>query len=213
MSYYPLSDEERLIRDTVREFARERVAPRAAAIDRTGEFPWDLVREMGKMGLLGVCLPEEYGGAGQSYVLFAMIVEELCKACATTGLIMDVNISLCAEPIVLFGNEEQKKRFLTPLASGEKLGALAITEPEAASALPPRPWASRSPPSTTRWPTSRSASSSASGSPTSKPFSSWSPIWPRRSRRRACSRCRRRRCGSRRSPARANPAWPSSSPA
>ena len=80
-----------------------------------------------------MCLPEEYGGAGQSYVLFAMIVEELCKACATTGLIMDVNISLCAEPILLFGNEEQKKRFLTPLASGEKLGALAITEPEAGS--------------------------------------------------------------------------------
>jgi len=133
MSHYPLTDEERLILDTVRAFARERVAPRAAEIDRTAEFPWDLVREMSKMGLLGVCLPEEYGGAGQSYVLFAMIVEELCKACATTGLIMDVNISLCAEPIVLFGNEEQKKRFLTPLASGEKLGALAITEPEAGS--------------------------------------------------------------------------------
>ena len=133
MSYYPLTDEERLILDTVRAFARERVAPRAAEIDRTAEFPWDLVREMSKMGLLGVCLPEEYGGAGQSYVLFAMIVEELCKACATTGLIMDVNISLCAEPILLFGNEEQKKRFLTPLASGEKLGALAITEPEAGS--------------------------------------------------------------------------------
>src|ERR671932_63997 len=133
MSYYPLTDEERLILDTVRAFARERVAPRAAEIDRTAEFPWDLVREMGKMGLLGVCLPEEYGGAGRSYVLFAMIVEKLCKACATTGLIMDVNISLCAEPILLFGNEEQKKRFLTPLASGEKLGALAITEPEAGS--------------------------------------------------------------------------------
>ncbi|HTD77036.1 MAG TPA: acyl-CoA dehydrogenase family protein, partial [Chloroflexota bacterium] len=133
MSYYPLTDEERLILDTVRAFARERVAPRAAEIDRTAEFPWDLVREMGKMGLLGVCLPEEYGGAGQSYVLFAMIVEELCKACATTGLIMDVNISLCAEPILLFGNEEQKRRFLTPLATGEKLGALAITEPEAGS--------------------------------------------------------------------------------
>ena len=133
MSYYPLTDEERLILDTVRAFARERVAPRAAEIDRTAEFPWDLVREMGKMGLLGVCLPEEYGGAGQSYVLFAMIVEELCKACATTGLIMDVNISLCAEPILLFGTEDQKKRFLTPLASGEKLGALAITEPEAGS--------------------------------------------------------------------------------
>ena len=133
MTYYPLNDDEQLIMRTVRDFAREQVAPRAAEIDRTGAFPHDLVKQMGELGLMGVCLPEEYGGAGQSYVLFAMIVEELCKACASTGLIMDVNISLCAEPILLFGDEEQKHRFLTPLASGEKLGALAITEPEAGS--------------------------------------------------------------------------------
>ncbi len=133
MTYYPLNEDEQLIMQTVRDFARERVAPRAAEIDRTGAFPHDLVKQMGELGLMGVCLPEEYGGAGQSYVLFAMIVEDLCKACASTGLIMDVNISLCAEPILLFGDEEQKHRFLTPLASGEKLGALAITEPEAGS--------------------------------------------------------------------------------
>ncbi len=133
MTYYPLNEDEQLIMQTVRDFAREQVAPRAAEIDRTGAFPHDLVKQMGELGLMGVCLPEEYGGAGQSYVLFAMIVEELCKACASTGLIMDVNISLCAEPILLFGDEEQKHRFLTPLASGEKLGALAITEPEAGS--------------------------------------------------------------------------------
>ncbi|MDQ2830758.1 MAG: acyl-CoA dehydrogenase family protein, partial [Chloroflexota bacterium] len=133
MTYYPLNEDEQLIMQTVRDFARERVTPRAAEIDRTGAFPHDLVKQMGELGLMGVCLPEEYGGAGQSYVLFAMIVEELCKACASTGLIMDVNISLCAEPILLFGDEEQKHRFLTPLASGEKLGALAITEPEAGS--------------------------------------------------------------------------------
>jgi alkylation response protein AidB-like acyl-CoA dehydrogenase len=133
MTYYPLNEDEQLIMQTVRDFARERVAPRAAEIDRTGAFPHELVKQMGELGLMGVCLPEEYGGAGQSYVLFAMIVEELCKACASTGLIMDVNISLCAEPILLFGDEEQKHRFLTPLASGEKLGALAITEPEAGS--------------------------------------------------------------------------------
>ncbi len=133
MTYYPLNEDEQLIMQTVRDFARERVAPRAAEIDRTSAFPHDLVKQMGELGLMGVCLPEEYGGAGQSYVLFAMIVEELCKACASTGLIMDVNISLCAEPILLFGDEEQKHRFLTPLATGEKLGALAITEPEAGS--------------------------------------------------------------------------------
>jgi alkylation response protein AidB-like acyl-CoA dehydrogenase len=128
-----LSDDERLMLDTVRRFARERVAPRAAEIDRTGEFPWDLVRQMAELGLMGVCLPEEYGGAGQSFVLFALIIEELCKACATTGLILDVTISLCAETILLFGTPEQKKRFLVPLATGQKLGALAITEPEAGS--------------------------------------------------------------------------------
>ncbi len=128
-----LSDDERLMLDTVRRFARECVMPRAAEIDRTGEFPWDLVRQMAELGLMGVCLPEEYGGAGQSFVLFALIIEELCKACATTGLILDVTISLCAEAILLFGTEEQKKHFLTPLATGQKLGALAITEPEAGS--------------------------------------------------------------------------------
>lgn len=130
---YPLNDTESLIMDTVRAFARDRVRPQAAEIDRDGRFPADLVKEMGDLGLMGVCLPEEYGGAGQSYVLFAMIVEELCAACASTGLILDVNISLCAEPILRFGNDEQKRKFLTPLAVGEKLGALAMTEPEAGS--------------------------------------------------------------------------------
>ncbi len=130
---YPLNDTESLIMDTVRAFARDRVRPQAAEIDRDGRFPADLVKEMGDLGLMGVCLPEEYGGAGQSYVLFATIVEELCAACASTGLILDVNISLCAEPILRFGNDEQKRKFLTPLALGEKLGALAMTEPEAGS--------------------------------------------------------------------------------
>ena len=128
-----LTDEENMIMQTVQSFARERVKPRAAEIDRTGEFPWDLVKAMGELGLMGVCLPERYGGAGQRYVLFAMIVEELCAACASTGLIMDVNISLCAEPILLFGMEEQKERFLRPLATGAALGALAMTEPGAGS--------------------------------------------------------------------------------
>jgi alkylation response protein AidB-like acyl-CoA dehydrogenase len=97
------------------------------------EYPADLVRKMGELGLMGVPFPEEYGGAGQSYLTFALIVEELCRACASTGLIMDVNISLCGEPIWLFGTEEQKRKYLTPLATGEKLGALAMTEPEAGS--------------------------------------------------------------------------------
>lgn len=130
---YPLNDTESLIMDTVRAFARDKVKPRAAEIDRTGQFPHDLVKAMGELGLMGVCLPEAYGGAGQSYVLFAMIVEELCAACASTGLALDVNISLCAEPIWRFGNEWQKRTYLEPLATGKKLGALAMTEPEAGS--------------------------------------------------------------------------------
>jgi alkylation response protein AidB-like acyl-CoA dehydrogenase len=88
---------------------------------------------MAELGLMGVPFPEEYGGAGQSYTLFASIVEELCRACASTGLILDVNISLCGEPIMMFGTEEQKQKYLTPLATGAKLGALAMTEPEAGS--------------------------------------------------------------------------------
>jgi alkylation response protein AidB-like acyl-CoA dehydrogenase len=121
------------ILDVVRQFARDEVLPRAAKIDDDAAFPADLVRQMAKLGLMGVPFPEEYGGAGQRYLLFARIVEELCRACASTGLIMDVNISLCGEPIWLFGTEEQKQKYLGPLARGERLGALAMTEPEAGS--------------------------------------------------------------------------------
>ncbi|MBV9282855.1 MAG: acyl-CoA dehydrogenase [Chloroflexi bacterium] len=130
---FSLSDDERDILEVVRDFARERVLPRAGDIDEKAEYPADLVGQMAELGLMGVPFPEEYGGAGQSYVTFAMIVEELCRACASTGLIMDVNISLCGEPLWMFGTEEQKRRYLPALASGEKLGALAMTEPEAGS--------------------------------------------------------------------------------
>ncbi|HCG03429.1 MAG TPA: acyl-CoA dehydrogenase [Chloroflexi bacterium] len=130
---FSLSGDEEDILDLVREFATNEVLPRAAQIDEKAEFPADLVSKMGELGLMGVPFPEEYGGAGQSYVVFARIVEELCRACASTGLIMDVNISLCGEPIMVFGSEAQKQKYLVPLATGEKLGALAMTEPEAGS--------------------------------------------------------------------------------
>jgi alkylation response protein AidB-like acyl-CoA dehydrogenase len=129
----PLTEAEQMVLDLVRDFATREVAPRAAQIDETGEFPADLVRRMAELGLMGLPIPEAYGGGGQSYVLFALAVEELSAACATTGLIMDVNVSLCAEPILQFGSAAQKERFLPPLARGEKLGALAITEAEAGS--------------------------------------------------------------------------------
>ena len=130
---FSLSGDEEDILDLVREFATNEVLPRAAQIDEKAEFPADLVSKMGELGLMGVPFPEEYGGAGQSYVVFARIVEELCRACASTGLIMDVNISLCGEPIMVFGSEAQKQKYLVSLATGEKLGALAMTEPEAGS--------------------------------------------------------------------------------
>jgi len=117
----------------VRQFATEEVLPRAGRIDETAEYPADLVAKMADLGLMGVPFPEEYGGAGLDYVTFALIVEELCRADASVGLIMDVNISLCGEPIYMFGTDAQKKRYLTPLATGAALGALAMTEPEAGS--------------------------------------------------------------------------------
>jgi alkylation response protein AidB-like acyl-CoA dehydrogenase len=130
---FALTDDQRDIMEMVRDFARSEILPRAEEIDRTGEYPADLVAKMAELGLMGIPFPEEYGGAGQTYVTFALVVEELCRACASTGLIMDVNISLCGEPIWLFGTEEQKQTYLTPLATGERLGALAMTEPEAGS--------------------------------------------------------------------------------
>jgi alkylation response protein AidB-like acyl-CoA dehydrogenase len=130
---FELTGEERDVLAMVKEFAREEVLPRAADIDERAEYPADLVAKMGELGLMGSPFPEEYGGAGLSYVTFALIVEEVCRACASTGLIMDVNISLCGEPILIFGTDEQKRAYLAPLSSGESLGALAMTEPEAGS--------------------------------------------------------------------------------
>ncbi len=130
---FALDEEQRDILAMVRDFASSEVLPRAAEIDERAEYPADLVAQMGALGLMGVPFPEKYGGAEQGYVTFALIVEELCRACASTGLIMDVNISLCGEPILIFGTEEQKQKYLVPLATGERLGALAMTEPEAGS--------------------------------------------------------------------------------
>ena len=130
---FTLSNDERDILDVVRDFATTQVLPRAAEIDEKAEYPGELVAGLGQLGLMGTPFPEEYGGAAQSYLIFALTVEEVCRACASTGLIMDVNISLCGEPILMFGTEEQKQKYLVPLATGERLGALAMTEPEAGS--------------------------------------------------------------------------------
>ncbi len=128
-----LSEEQKLLRETVRRFATEVVAPRAKEIDETGEFPREFYDQAGELGLAGVSVPEQYGGAGMDVISYCLVIEEISRACATSGVILSVNNSLVCDPLLKFGNEEQKERFLSPLASGQKLGCFALTEPGAGS--------------------------------------------------------------------------------
>ena len=128
-----LSPEQQEIRRLVRDFAEREVKPRAQAIDQTGEFPRDLVDKAAGLGLLGILVPEAHGGAGLDHVSFAIFVEEVARFCASTAVILDVHISVGTEPIVLFGSEDQKRRWLPDLAQGHTLAAFALTEPEAGS--------------------------------------------------------------------------------
>jgi butyryl-CoA dehydrogenase len=128
-----LTEEQALLQSTVREFAEEVVRPRAPVIDQTGEFPRDLFRAAGELGLAGVSVPAEYGGAGMDVLSYALVIEEISRACANLGVILSVNNSLVCDPIMKWGTHEQKKKFLEPLARGEKLGCFALTEPNAGS--------------------------------------------------------------------------------
>jgi len=128
---FSLTEEQEMLRQTVRDFAADVVKPRAAEMDETGEFPFDVIKQAAELGLMGVAIPEEYGGAGMDYLCYAIAIEEISRVCATTGVILSVNNSLVCDPLAKFANEEQKKRILTPLASGEKIGCLGLTEPGA----------------------------------------------------------------------------------
>jgi butyryl-CoA dehydrogenase len=128
-----LSDEHRLLQETVRRFAAEVVAPRAKEIDETGEFPRDFYDQAGELGLSGVAVPDAWGGAGMDTVAYCLVIEEVSRACATSGVILSVNNSLVCDPILKWGNDDQKRRFLTPLAAGERLGCFGLTEPGAGS--------------------------------------------------------------------------------
>ncbi len=128
-----LSREQEEIRRLVREFAQREVKPRAEEIDQQSRFPRELVAKAAELGLMGILIPEEYGGAGLDHISFAILVEEIAKFCGSTAVILDVHGSVGSEPIVLFGSEEQKRRFLPDLARGRRLGAFALTEPEAGS--------------------------------------------------------------------------------
>ncbi|HVS02375.1 MAG TPA: acyl-CoA dehydrogenase [Thermoanaerobaculia bacterium] len=128
-----LNEEQRLLRDTVRQFAREVVAPRAREIDASGEFPRQFFDQAGELGLAGVAVPEEHGGAGMDTLAYCLAIEEVSAVCASSGVILSVNNSLVCDPLLRFGSEEQKRRFLEPLASGRQLGCFALTEPGAGS--------------------------------------------------------------------------------
>jgi alkylation response protein AidB-like acyl-CoA dehydrogenase len=128
-----LSPEQEEIRKLAREFSERDVKPRAQAIDQHGQFPRDLVKKAAELGLLGVLVPETYGGAGLDHVSFAIFIEEVARQCASTAVILDVHGSVGSEPIILFGSEEQKRRWLPDLAQGKRLAAFALTEPAAGS--------------------------------------------------------------------------------
>ena len=127
-----LASEEKMLIDMVRDLAREKIAPRAAEIDATGEFPWDMKELLAQQDIFAMPFPEEYGGLGSSELSILMVIEELAKACATTSLLLCVQ-QLGSLPILLAGTDEQKRRFLPKLASGEWLAAYALTEPGAGS--------------------------------------------------------------------------------
>lgn len=128
-----LTEEQEMIRDSVRQFARERLAPFAAQWDRSCAFPRQALREMAQMGLLGMIVPEQWGGSGSDYVSFALALEEIAAGDGACSTIVAVNNSVVCGPILKFGSQAQKERFLKPLAKGEWLGAFCLSEPEAGS--------------------------------------------------------------------------------
>ena len=128
---FKLSNEHKLIRTMYREFAETEVKPIAEEVDETEEFPVETVKKLARYGFMGIPIPKKYGGAGADNLAYAMAVEELSKVCGTTGVIVSAHTSLCAVPILEHGTEEQKQKYLVPLAKGEKLGAFGLTEANA----------------------------------------------------------------------------------
>lgn len=130
---YDLTDEQRMTQQMARDFATAVIKPRAMDIDVNARFPLDIFEEMGDLGMLGIPFPEAYGGSGGDTISYALAVEEVGRACGSTGLSYAATVSLGASPIYAFGTEEQKEKFLLPLASGKALGAFGLTEPNAGS--------------------------------------------------------------------------------
>jgi len=128
-----LTEEQQMIQEAAREFAQNEIAPVAAKFDESGEFPYETIRKMGQMGFMGIEVPEEYGGAGLDCLAYVLAMIEIDKADASHGTIMSVNNSLFCNAIMLFGTEEQKQKYVVPVASGEKIGAYSLTEPMSGS--------------------------------------------------------------------------------
>jgi butyryl-CoA dehydrogenase len=128
-----LTDEQKLVQAVARDFAEKEIRPIADIIDREARFPRETVRRMGELGLMGIAVPEAHGGSGSDAIAYVLAVEAVARVCASHAVIMSVNNSLYADPVLQFGTEEQKQRFLAPYAAGRKLGCFCLTEPEAGS--------------------------------------------------------------------------------
>lgn len=128
-----LKDEHRQVREMARKFSDEVVAPRARELDENEEFPTDIVKQMGELGFLGLPFPEKYGGAGLDTLAYVIAVEEVARACGSTAITLAAHVSLGCGPIYMIGTEEQKQKYLTPMAKGEAIGAFGLTEPNAGS--------------------------------------------------------------------------------
>jgi butyryl-CoA dehydrogenase len=130
---FDLTEEQTMVRETVRDFMREQIAPRVAKYDESGEFPHENLKELAELGLTGMIIPEQYGGAGTDTVSYCLTIEEIARICPSTAITVSVNTSVFCEPVNNFGSEEIKKKYLIPCASGEAIGGFALTEPGAGS--------------------------------------------------------------------------------
>ncbi|MBI2153406.1 MAG: acyl-CoA dehydrogenase family protein [Candidatus Rokubacteria bacterium] len=128
-----LTDEQQMIQALARDFAEKEVKPIAAQLDAEARFPHETVKRMGELGLMGIAVPETYGGSGADTVAYVLALEEIAKVCASHAVIMSVNNSLYCDPVLKYGTEEQRKKFLAPFASGQQIGCFALTEPQAGS--------------------------------------------------------------------------------
>src|SRR5512136_784898 len=130
---FDLTNEQKMIRDVTRDFADKVIAPRSEEIERTGEFPYDIMAKMGELGMMGIPFPEAYGGSGGDWVSLHLCIEELSRGDGTFGALLDVTTSVAGQELNVFGTEHQKRKWLVPIAKGEKVGTFALTEPDCGS--------------------------------------------------------------------------------